>query len=299
MRPRSNSGFTLAEILIAAAIGAGLIAAAIIGFATISQAPGRGGRVDVYLPPSVLLNFYGSGFTNSYVTLAFNPNYFQGVEARRIKDRFLADVSSSTAVFCLGRNQQVATNNRADRLWFTNEIDFRTNATPQQFRNFLVACTNDLNAAALFPAVQPAVLTNMTNLSVFLLGGLVPTTQEGTNAMTVVATYEVDFVPATSPSGTYATVRRYSGTNLAPTDFYHLFYPDQSNAPNGFRPLAAFFPRLTNGAANTPFYFVWWPDPLVQSLTNASAPGTGIPGAYTNMAGRTSLFFAVPAFPGL
>lgn len=299
MRTRASSGFTLAEVLIAAVIGAGLIAAAVIGFATISQAPGRSGRVDVYLPQSVLQNFYGPSFTSAYVSLAFNPNYFQGVEARRIKDRFLADVSSSTAVFCLGRNQQVATNNRADRLWFTNAVDFRTNATPQQFRNFLTNCTNDLNAAALFPSNQPGVLTNMTNLSVFLLSGLVPVDPGSPDAFNVIATYEVDFVPASSPAGTYATVRRYSGTNAEPTDFYHLFYPDETNGAGGFRPLAAFFPRMTNGAANHPFYFVWWPDPLVRSLTNSSTPGTNVPGAYTNMAGRTSLFFAVPAFPGL
>ena len=299
MRPEANSGFTLAEILIAAAIGAGLIAAAVVGFATLSQAPGRGGRVDVYLPATTLQNFYGPGFADTYVTLALAPNYMQGVEARRIKDLFVSDVSSATAVFCLGRNQQVATNNRSDRLAFSNQFDFRTNATPQAFRNFLTLCTNDLNAAEIFPAAQPTVLTNMTNLSVFVLGGLSTVRASGTNALNVLATYEIDFVSAAVPSGTYATVRRYSGTNAAPTDFYHAFYPDQLNAAGGFRPLAAFFPRMTNGAANHPFYLVWWPDPLVSDLTNASVPGTGVPGGYTNMAGRTSLFFVVPAFPGL
>jgi prepilin-type N-terminal cleavage/methylation domain-containing protein len=299
MQPKANSGFTLAEILIAAAIGAGLIAAAVIGFATISQVPSRAGRVDVYLPASALQNFYGPDFDDTYVTLAISPNYAQGVEARRIKDLFARDVSSATAVFCLGRNQQVAKNNRTDQLGFTNQFDFRTNATPQAFRDFLTTCTNDLSASAIFPAGQPDVLTNTTNLSIFLLGGLSTVSARGTNALNLLATYEVDFVPATTPSGTYATVRRYSGTNAAPTDYYHAFYPDQTNGAGGFRPLAAFFPRMTNGAANHPFYLVWWPDPLVSALTNAASPGTGVPGGYTNMAGRTSLFFAVPAFPGL
>lgn len=299
MRPTANSGFTLAEILIAAAIGAGLIAAAVIGFATLSQAPGRGGRVDVYLPATMLGNFYGPDFNDAYVTLALSPNYAQGVEARRIKDLFARDAASATAVFCLGRNQQVATNNRTDQLGFINQIDFRTNATPRAFRDFLTLCTNELNASVIFPADQPDVLTNTTNLSIFVLGGLSTVRARGTNALNVLATYEVDFVPATTPAGTYASVRRYSGTNAAPTDYYHAFYPGQTNGAGGFRPLAAFFPRMTNGAANHPFYFVWWPDPLVSALTNAASPGTGIPGSYTNMAGRTSLFFVIPTFPGL
>jgi prepilin-type N-terminal cleavage/methylation domain-containing protein len=307
-----SSGFTFSELLVAVAVAALLITAAVIGFSTITQAPTRSGRIDVYLERSVLTNFYGPSFTGAYVSMAVNPNYLQAVEARRLKDRFLADVSSATAVFCLGRNSQVSAAQRPSLLVVKPDTDLRTNATPGAFADFLTNTPVLADAAVIFAGNTNGVLAQ-TNSSLFVLGGLDATVQGGTNQLGVIATYEVDFVPASDPDGTYATVRRYAGTGEAPTDYYHLFYPEESNqGTEGFRPLAAYFARSASsgtplqvaGATNNrPFSFVWWPDPLSSSLSNRAivswTSGAPVRSNYANMAGRTSLFFAVPVFPGL
>ena len=91
-----------------------------------------------------------------------------------------------------------------------------------------------------------------------------------------------------------------------PTDYYHAYFPDEANGANGFRPLAAFFPRAAAGggafalANNYPFSFAWWPDPLSSKLSGPPVPsGSGVPSSYNNMAGRTGLFFVLPTFPPL
>lgn len=307
-----SSAFTFPELLVAVAVAAMLITAAVIGFSTVARVPTRGGRVDVSLDTAVLTNFYGPSFSGSYVTMALNPNYFQGVEARRLKDRLMTDVSSATAVFCLGRNRQVRSWERPSQLEVKPDTDFRNVATPWAFANFLTNTPALADASSIFAGNTNGVLSQ-TNSSLFLLGGLQSTVQGGTNKLDVIATYEVDFVPANAPAGTYATVRRYAGTNAVPTDFYHLFYPDESNTgSDAFRPLAAFFARsASTGTAlqiagvtnNSPFTFVWWPDPLSSSLSNRSTiswgTGAAVRSNYANMGGRTSLFFVIPTFPGL
>lgn len=304
--PEPSKGFTLVELLVAMAVGSMLIAAAVIGYATISQSATRGGRVDVRMAASTLEALYGPGNYGDYVTLAPNPNYLQGVEARRLKDRLLSDVSSASAVFCLGRNQRVALTGRTNALLVPAFLDFRTNATPEAFRNFLTN-TTALNAATVFAGAQNGALTQ-SNCSIFVLGGLQTGLVSTNTRLNVLATYEVDFVSTTDPSGTFASVRRYAGTNALPTDYYHVFYPGEQNAGTAaFRPLGVYFARSnTTGATfpvspNHPFTFVWWPDPLVTTLSNSS--GVTLTGSvrtnYAAMAGRTSLFFALPVFPGL
>jgi prepilin-type N-terminal cleavage/methylation domain-containing protein len=303
---RRSSGFTFVELLVAVAVGGTLIAAAVLGYATVSQSAPRGGRVDVRVAGATLETLYGPGNYGDYVSLAPNPNYLQGVEARRLKDRLLADVSSASAVFCLGRNQRVALTGRTNALLVPAFTDFRTNATPEAFRNFLTN-TTALNAATVFAGAQNGVLTQ-SNCSVFVLGGLQSGLESTNTRLNVLATYEVDFIGTTDPSGTFASVRRYAGTNSVPTDYYHVFYAGEQNVgTNGFRPLGVYFARTnTTGATfpvspNHPFTFVWWPDPLVTSLSNSS--GVSVAGSvrsnYAAMAGRTSLFFALPVFPGL
>lgn len=304
---KAISGFTLVELLVAAAIGAALIAAAVIGFGVVSSLPLRQGTVNVSLPSGVIANFYGTNFAT--LTLGPNPNYFQAAQARRMKDRLMSDVAASSAVFCLGRNISGSPALRPAEIVVPGGTDFRSHSTPSAFRAFLASADATLGSA--FPAQQDGALRNTTNASIYVVGTLA-SVSDYTNRLAILATYEMDFVPTVSPAGgTVASVRRYSGTNTSvPTDYYHVYYPGAANGSDGFRPLAAFFGRAAADdddndpfavAVNQPFTFVWWPDPLVSSLGAGQVPGssTNTRANYANMAGRTSLFFVLPAFPSL
>lgn len=304
---KATSGFTLVELLVAAAIGAALIAAAVIGFSVISGLSMRQGTVNVSLPSGVIQNFYGTNFPS--LTLGPNPNYFQAAQARRMKDRLMSDVSAASAVFCLGRNVSGSPSLRASEIAVPAGTDFRSHSTPSTFRNFLAAA--DSSMASAFPAQQDGALLGATNASIFVVGTLA-SVSDYTNRLAILATYEMDFVPTSTPAGgTIASVRRYSGTNNSvPTDYYHAYYPAAANGVDGFRPLAVFFGRSAADeddndpfavAVNQPFTFVWWPDPLVSTLGGAAVPGssTNARANYSNMAGRTSFFFVLPAFPSL
>lgn len=303
-RTSAAGGFTLVEMLIAAAIGAALIAAAVIAFGALSGLPMRQNTVNVTLPSGTMGNFYGAD--SSFVTIGPNPNYFQAAQARHMKSRLMEDVFASSAVFCLGRNVSGSPEIRPNEI-AVPDTDFRDHATPSAFRDFLASADSGLGNA--FPEDQDGALLGMTNASIFMVGTLASILQIS-NTLTIIATYEVDFVPTTDPAGgTFASVRRYSGTNTSvPTDYYHAYYPGQSNGAGGFRPLAAFFGRKAAGsgafsqAVNQPFTFVWWPDPMLSSLQGGAVPSASEASAranYTNMAGRTSLFFVLPAFPSL
>ena len=292
-------------MLLAAAIGAALIAAAVIGFGVVSGLSLRQGTVNVTLPGSTISDFYGSG--SSFITIGSNPNYFQAAQARRMKDRLMSDVSAASAVFCLGRSELASPSIRPSELAVPADTDFRTNATPSTFRNFLVAA--DSGFASVFPEQQDGALLGTENASIYVVGTLANAAIVS-NALTILATYEIDFVPTVDPSGgTVASVRRYSGTNnTVPTDYYHAYYPEEGNGANGFRPVASFFGRKAAGtnafavAVNQPFTFVWWPDPMVSRLSGGAVPAGSDASAranYTNMAARTSFFFVLPAFPSL
>jgi hypothetical protein len=299
---RNDSGLTFVELLVTLVVGAGLITVAAIGFATVAGAPTRGGRIDVDIGSANHATLYGAA--TNYITIGQNPNYFQSSQARRMKDRLMSEVGAASAVFVLGRNQ--VGGGRPSSIPVTSGIDFRTNTTPSAFRNFLVGAIPSL--ASVYPAAQSGALTN-SNVSIFILRGLNSITTSA-NTLNVISVYEVDILPASSPSGTFASVRRYGTNATVPTDYYHVFYLDDANTNNPFRPLAAFFGRTTttntpvafNVAPNSPFSFVWWPDPLVSFLsgrpgaTNATA-GTARE-QYDNMAEKTSLFFVLPTFPG-
>lgn len=305
---RKNSAFSLVEMLLAAAIGAAVIVVAVVAFGTIANLPMSTGTVNVKLPAGVTANMYG---TNApYITIGNNPNYFQSAQARRMKDRLMADVSAASAVFCLGRDVQTTPALRTFELDVPSTADFRQFATPATFRTFLTEADSGL--ADVFPTSQNGALLERTNASIYLVGTLKNILQYN-NTLTILAIYEMDFIPTQEPAGgTVASVRRYSGTNSAvPTDYYHVYYPEEDNGTGGFRPLAAFFARKPGDpdsndpfrvAVNQPFTFIWWPDPLVSKLTGAAVPAPSTDSAranYSNMADRTSLFFVLPAFPSL
>lgn len=298
--PKSRSGLTFVEVLVAAVIGAAVLAAAVIAYGTITRAPGSVDRIDVTLPGGVQDGLYNDG--GSYITVGAAPNYWEAVKAREMKDLLDEDLSKASAVFCLGRNGHF-TGVRPNVLNVPDFQDFRNVATPAQFLAFLQAGEPGLATAFSGPASGPLAGTHLT---IFVLRQLGSTSQTG-NAMEVQAIYEVDFVSALSPSGTFASVRRYDGGS-APTHYYHVFYPGDANTTNPFRPLAVFFGRAARPspgaydlAPNHPFTFVWWPDPLVSFLGDrATGSAAQLPrSGYANMAGRTSLFFVLPTFPSL
>lgn len=296
------SAFSLAEVLVAAAVAAIVVTAAAIGFAVISGASTRGGRIDVRLPGSTHSAFYGVGAT--YVTVWPNPSYSEAAKARLLRDKLMEDASAATAVFCLGRNG--AGGIRPASISFDAGLDFRNYSTPAGFRQFLIE--RGVTGAGVFAEDQAGRLETI-NATIFVVGSLASQRiQAGEmNSISMVATYEVDFVSTSDPAGIYASVRRYSPQDSAvPTDSYHAFYPDEANGFDGFRPLAVHFGRQALGgnyniAPNHPFTFVWWPDPLVSRLGGPAIPSEGglLPrAAYANMAGRTSLFSVLPTFPG-
>jgi len=297
---QSFAGFSLVEMLVAAALGAAVITATVIGFAVISGASTRGGRVDVQLPGNTHSNLYGS--SAAYVSVWPNPSYAEAAKASLLRDKLIEDVSAATAVFCLGRDA-IWTNARPAGVVMTNANDFRNTATPGAFRQFLAA--HNVPGAASFATNQTGPLAT-TNATVFVVGGLA-TQNTQTNTLRFVAIYEIDFIGATNPVGIYASVRRYDPDSPSiPTDYYHAFYPGEDNGPSGFRPLACHFGRQAAGgfynvASNEPFTFLWWPDPLLSRLGGGAVPppdGVPLRSAYGNMAGRTSLFTVVPVFPG-
>jgi len=292
--------FTLVELLIAAAIGAAIITAAVVGFGVISNLSSEGGSTNVELPGGAISDLYGAD--SSFITVGGNPNYFQGIQARQLKDRLVRDAAAGTAIFCLGRNFGGSPAIRPLSLPVQPNTDFRTSTSPDAFRNTFAAQLGS------FPSGQSGALNWAQNASIFVLGTLDNVLQSSNN-LAVLAIYEVDFVPVTEPTeGTFASVRRFSGSNNAvPTDYYHAFYRGEANGANGFRPLAAFFPRAAADgdspfavAANRPFSFIWWPDPLVSKLEGAAVPtGSAVPGSYANMGDRTGLFVVLPSFPPL
>ena len=298
---RGSPAFSLVEMLLAAALGAAVITVAVIGFAVVSGASTRGGRIDVALPGSTHADFYGSAA--SYVTMWPNPSYTEAAKARLLRDKLLEDASAATAVFCLGRSSSGGVRPAQISITSSSWGDLRSCATPGDFRRFLV--DNGVSGAGAFAENQSGPLAT-TNATVFVVGGL-QSQDADDNTLRMIAIYEIDFVTTTSPAGTYASVRRYAPTSsLVPTDYYHTFYPGEDNSSGGFRPIAVFFGRQDAGgtydiAPNHPFSFLWWPDPLISRLGGSSVPAAGgspLRSAYANMAGRTSLFTVLPAFPG-
>jgi prepilin-type N-terminal cleavage/methylation domain-containing protein len=296
---RRSDGFTLVELLVAAVIAAVVITAAVVGFGIISNLSSETGGVNVRLPSGAVSDLYGAD--SAFITVGANPNYFQGIQARLLKDRLVKDAAAGTAIFCLGRGFRGSPSIRPSSLQVLQATDFREVTSPDSFRDMFE------DQLGSFPSGQEGALSWARNASIFVLGTL-DNVLQSSNSLGVLSVYEIDFVPTLEPTGgTFASVRRFSGTNKAvPTDYYHAFYPDEANGSDGFRPLAAFFPRAAAGggsfavATNQPFTFVWWPDPLVSKLGGAAVPsGSAVPGSYANMSERTGLFFVLPAFPPL
>jgi len=280
-RPKRNSsGFTFVELLVALGICAIVMTVAVAAYGSIMRTGNSSIRAeDVDLGSAVYTNLYG-GATGSVIAVGRSPNYSSTAQAESMRERLHQDTSTAIGIFCLGRDGR--SSSRPSSINFSNDLDGRMMTNPLAFRGLLT------NAADFSSNASNAI--RGTNLSIFILGA-------STNAyqLAVRAIYETDMVTTASPAGVYASVRRYEGAIL--TDYYHVFYADQTNS---FSPAAYFYPRgsVNSVTVNRPFYLVWWPDPSVRSLPPAAAGDPGA-AAYTNMTGRSSLFFVLPQFPSL
>jgi len=323
MNPRSSRtnsprrGFTLVELVVAAAIATAVITVAVIAFRTLSMSPRTNtAQGDVTLGAATLQNLYPNNFpagdTHAALTTPYAPNYGEFVNANQMRDYFYDDLRHANAVFCLGREGLNTV--RPSTISVGSAFQGRTVATPDDFLAVLSAAYPD--AAAIFTTYRGA--STATNGSIFIL---TPTSSRSedddpTLRLTVQAIYEIDLLPVTNPSGIYASVRRYVNGGMWDSSYsYSVFYPASTAAGTvAFNPLFVAFERAARAtesndtvdrikkAAGRPFYFIWWPDPSQPSLKAASADSfaSNDPRAsYPAMSGRTSFFFVVPMMPAL
>jgi hypothetical protein len=314
-----NAAFSLVELLVAVALAAALLTVAVIIFQSLVANGGTRTSIgDVTVGPA-LNTFYGGGVTISG-NCAFSPSYGCVAQAEIVRSQFIIDLQSASAVYCLGRNGVNAF--RANSIPVASSFRGDSLDTPEAFRQLLASAVP--STASTFIAYRGA--STATNASIFLLS---PSTSATT--LSVLAIYDIDLTPTTSPGGTYVSVKRYgivqaSGSVPATatdgllkiTDHYDIFYPtpDGTTVPTtAFNPLVVCFERAVRAgtvegdtidrlkkAAERPFYFVWWPDPAAHTLEAMSAPAYSASdprAAYSAMGGRTAFFFVVPMFPAL
>lgn len=279
----------------AIAVSGGVIATAVLAYQATTQANNRlGSYAPVALAAGVSTNLYGAGtaVVNSYIA----PNFGRVAQAEIMRDFLYDDIAHASAVYCLARTGRSSSAARVATIPIPAGYDARQLDTPDAFLQFFAAAVDDVEGV-----FQPyANVADTQNLSIYIV---MPS--ENPEELNVRAIYELDIVPSTNGSGTYASVRRYQGTTC--TDYYDIFYP-ASTAPEPFSPVAVWFSRGAGGdavfqqAAETPFYFVWWPDPGVPRLeaeTGPFVPEDDPRSAYASMVGRTSLFMVLPMFPAL
>lgn len=308
------AGFSAAELLVAMAIGAVIIGAAAVAYGTIARSQPRvGSSAVVTLDSTRLRNYYNLNQGTIQATVA--PNYGSLARAEDMRERFLNDCLSATAVFPLARTGINAY--RPFQIAFDPATDtFPDN--PLRFRELLV--TKGLVAASVFLSTRNYNAT-ASNASIFILGY-----SPDAGKINVTAIYEIDVSKTTSPPGFYASVRRHanSGSGSTLTAYYDVFYPPSdlaawTSTTDSFAPLWVSFERQARRdlsppettdierfklAREKPFYFIWWPDPAAKSLgqyraSNTSYRPTEARQAYNHMAARTSFMFTVPVFPAL
>ena len=309
------------------ALGAVVMGGLVVSVGSLSRnQPRVASAVSVPVGAARNSSWYGKAGASRDVCVA--PHYGAVAEAELLREQFNTDIISATAVFCLGRDENV------DNTWRPATIPYDPTEhgeldTPQKFREHVIS------AAGVSPSLYSSyrnplnLASNPTppNASIFVLGY-----SDTPNKLRVIALYEIDVIRITSstqPQGFYSSVRRYSrdprglGYPLAYAGGYEVFFtPSVPNATSatqwskdGFTPLFVTFERSTRrafletpdslnrfkAAAERPFYFVWWPDPAARHL--GAQPNTLAPSdprqAYNHMGGRTAFMFTVPMFPAL
>lgn len=324
-RFHQKGGFTSVELLLVLSLSAVILGGAVVSYGTLVRSqPSVSSMVAVPLGATRSQNFYGT--TSSTVDVGMAPQYGSLSLAEELREQFLTDTLSATAVYCLPRDgintwrpSVIAYDPTKD-----DELD-----TPQKFRAHIIARAsvpaslyrdyrNPLNDGTLVPQ----------NASIFILGY-----SKYAGYLKVTSIYDIDvirFTGATEPNGFHASVKRYTDatTSLTPSTLsymggYDVFFPPSvPNATNssqwstdGFAPLFVTIERASRlalretpatidrfkRAYERPFYFIWWPDPAARHLGPVAntLSSTDPRQAYNHMAGRSAFMFTVPMFPAL
>ena len=309
-----SCGFTAAELLFAMALGAAVIGAAAVGYSTIAKSrPTTSATATIPLDSTRLTNYYN--LAQSSIVTAVAPNYGSAAKAEDLRERFMADIHTATAVFPLARtgvNPVRPATIAFNPITYPSPVD-----QPQRFRELLI--NNGLATAATFVDKRNFDDTS-PNCSIFVIGYSADPT-----SLTVTAVYDIDVDKIANPKGFYASVKRYVATPTSAatlTAYYDIFYPAYDAAlwpttTDKFAPLWVSFERQSRNdiipienidirrykvAREQPFYLIWWPDPAAPTLGMYRASNTGFSTSdprkvYNHMAGRTSYMFTVPAFP--
>jgi hypothetical protein len=324
-RCQQPGGFTSIELLLVVSLSAMILGGAVVSYGMLVRSqPSVSTLVTVPLGLNRMQAFYG--ILSTTVNTAVAPQYGALSLAEELREQFLTDTLSATAVYCLPRDDintykpsLIAYDPTQD-----DELD-----TPQKFRAHLVAHAgvpstqyrdyrNPLNDGTAVPQ----------NASIFILGY-----SKYAGFLKVNAIYDIDlirFTAATDPNGTHASVKRYAdaigatgASTLTYMGGYDVFFPPSVPSPtnasqwstDGFAPLFISFERSERlalretpstidrfkRAYERPFYFIWWPDPAVRHLGAVANTFTATDPrqAYNQMAGRTGFMFTVPMFPAL
>ncbi len=307
-RTTSRGGWTFVEMLVAVALSAVFLGAASLVYASINVNSKRLATVvTVNIGDSNKQAFYGqSGATlGAYAA----PNYGRAAFAQDFLSLIREDLENASIAHCLPR--QAVNSIRPEFLRYeagdtgSTVVPPRLD-TPEAFRSFLISV--EPTAAAIYDtAIRNVPPTNRPNTTLFIL---MPDTNPG--YLRVKAVYEIDYTTTTSPSGTYASVRRYKNGSL--THYYDVFF----ETGTGTLPIPSFvaFESTARRAVNegtsidrfkiagwVPFYFIWLPDPSINPHKVANATGTAAASsplaAYEHLASRSALSLVVPMFPSL
>ena len=313
------------ELLLVMALSAMILGGAVVSYGTIVRSQPRvSSMVSVPLGINYMLNFFGANSDSVNVGMA--PQYGALSLAEELREQFLTDTLSATAVYCLPRDGM--------NTWKPSIIayDPAQNGeldTPQKFRAHIVAnagVSSTLYRDYRNPLTDGSAVPQ--NASIFVLGY-----SKYAGYLKVNAIYDIDlirFTAANQPNGIYASVKRYAdaSTSQNPTTLtymggYDVFFPPSIPNPtsasqwstDGFTPLFITFERAARLALSEtpatinrfkrayerPFYFIWWPDPAARHLGPVANTFTATDPrqAYNHMAGRTGFMFTVPMFPAL
>jgi len=309
--PRIDSGWTFVEMLVAISLSAIFLGTAALVFQAINHNSKRlTTLIKLDIGEANKTNFFN--LKGSTVTTYTAPNYGKLVFAQDIRESMLADADRSSAVYCLPRSGLNTI--RQEFITYPSgnpgsssphpQID-----TPEAFRKYLRS-VYPTKAAVFDSPIRNVPLISKMNTSVFMLAP-----QQNPNMIRLYAVYDIDYVTPKTGGGMYVSVKRFKNGNLS--SYYDAYYPGATVKDNSPAPQFVVFESKNRKsypegqsidrfkvAPNSPFYFVWLPDPAINFLdihsSSMKAPPSSSPReAYYNQATRTSFMLVLPMFPSL